>query len=168
MVFKKLKEKLIGKKEEKPAEEEEVAETVEEVQPEVKEPEKPKITIQEKINEFMNLPENLDPIPAPVSFKIQFLAGGDAFFIIKEELKQPHIEPSRTRGEDVFIRISEAVVEELVEAPDFNTFNEIFRKYAKSQTADHYVKVDIRTDIFELNKKGFAKSPFLKMLVLGR
>lgn len=167
MVFKKLKEKLIGKKEEKEEKVEEIKE--EEVQPEVvEEPEKPKITIQEKIAELMNLPENLNPIPAPATFKIQFLAGGDAFYIIKEELKHPHIEPSRTRAEDVFIRISNAVVDELLEAPDFDTFNEIFRKYAKSQTADHYVKVDIRTDIFELNKKGFASSPFLKMLVLGR
>ncbi len=179
--------KLLGRDEEKEEEEKapatdeaapvEVVEEVSEPEPEVEvEPDEPfpvdggaTIPYHSEITERLkymfddsNIAANIE---GPDEFTIEFMAMGERFNFIKEARGDVKFGTGDAPDEDVFIRISNDAVAELLSAPNFEEFRQIYMKYYKSPDAGKFVKVELRKDLVWMNRHGYARVPLLKLLV---
>ncbi|TFG15032.1 hypothetical protein EU537_01980 [Candidatus Thorarchaeota archaeon] len=75
------------------------------------------------------------------------------------------IESGTSPEEDVFIRIANDVTQELLDAPSFEKFSEIYLKYYKDPGPGKFVKIELRKPITNLNRRGYARVPTLKLLI---
>jgi hypothetical protein len=98
-------------------------------------------------------------------FTIEFMAMGERFNFIKEALSEVKYGVGTAPDEDVFIRISNDAVAELLSAPNFEEFRQIYMKYYRSPDAGKFVKIELRKDLVWMNRQGYARVPLLKLLV---
>ena len=90
---------------------------------------------------------------------------GERFNVRKESLGEIAFGTGTAPDEDVFIRISNEAVKELLSAATFNEFVDIYMKYYKNPDGSKFVKIELRKDISSLNRRGYARVPLLKLLV---
>jgi hypothetical protein len=104
-------------------------------------------------------------IEGPDEFTIEFMAMGERFNFIKEPRGEIKFGTGSAPDEDVFIRISNDAVAELLGAPNFEEFRQIYMKYYKNPDAGKFVKIELRKDLVWMNRQGYARVPLLKLLV---
>ncbi|MFW9801320.1 MAG: hypothetical protein ACFFFC_01615 [Candidatus Thorarchaeota archaeon] len=104
-------------------------------------------------------------IEGPDEFTIEFMAMGERFNFIKEARGEIKFGTGTAPDEDVFIRISNDAVAELLSAPNFEDFRQIYMKYYRNPEAGKFVKIELRKDLVWMNRQGYARVPLLKLLV---
>lgn len=104
-------------------------------------------------------------LEGPDFFKLEFMAMGERFNIVKPERGDVELNMGTASDEDVFIRISNEVVQELLSAETFSKFSDIYMRYYKNADSGKFVKIEIRKDITDLNRRGYARVPLLRLLV---
>ncbi|MHA2309847.1 MAG: hypothetical protein ACXADF_00035 [Candidatus Thorarchaeota archaeon] len=104
-------------------------------------------------------------IEGPDEFTIEFMAMGERFNFIKEARGEVKYGTGTAPDEDVFIRISNDAVAELLSAPNFEEFRQVYMKYYKAPDAGKFVKIELRKDLVWMNRQGYARVPLLKLLV---
>ena len=104
-------------------------------------------------------------IEGPDEFTIEFMAMGERFNFIKEARGDVKYGTGTAPDEDVFIRISNDAVTELLSAPNFEEFRQIYMKYYRNPDAGKFVKIELRKDLVWMNRQGYARVPLLKLLV---
>jgi hypothetical protein len=155
----------------------EVAEAAPEPEPEVEaEPDEPfpvdggaTIPYHSEITDRLQYMFNDSNIAANIEgtdkFTIEFMAMGERFNFIKEALGEVKYATGTAPDEDVFIRISNDAVSELLSAPNFEEFRQIYMKYYRNPDAGKFVKIELRKDLVWMNRQGYARIPLLKLLV---
>ncbi|MFW9911027.1 MAG: hypothetical protein ACFFEU_01050 [Candidatus Thorarchaeota archaeon] len=104
-------------------------------------------------------------IEGPDEFTIEFMAMGERFNFIKEARGEVKFGTGTAPDEDVFIRISNDAVTDLLSAPNFEEFRQIYMKYYRNPEAGKFVKIELRKDLVWMNRQGYARVPLLKLLV---
>ena len=104
-------------------------------------------------------------IEGPDEFTIEFMAMGERFNFIKEARGEVKFGTGTAPDEDVFIRISNDAVAELLSAPNLEEFRQIYIKYYRNPEAGKFVKIELRKDLVWMNRQGYARVPLLKLLV---
>ena len=104
-------------------------------------------------------------IEGPDEFTIEFMAMGERFNFIKDARGEVKFNTGAAPDEDVFIRISNDAVAELLSAPNFEEFRQIYMKYYRRPEAGRFVKIELRKDLVWMNRQGYARVPLLKLLV---
>ena len=98
-------------------------------------------------------------------FKINFMIAGEMIYMSKESSKGIEVGEGRLSGEDIIVRISSKVLDDLLISGDFDKFKTIISDSSKKPTDDYYTRINIKVDIDELNKRGYLRSDFLRMLL---
>ena len=104
-------------------------------------------------------------IEGPDEFTIEFMAMGERFNFIKEARGEVNFGTGTAPDEDVFIRISNDAVAELLNASNFEAFRQVYMKYYRNPEAGKFVKIELRKDLVWMNRQGYARVPLLKLLV---
>jgi hypothetical protein len=119
----------------------------------------------DRLKFLFNEPSISGSIEGPDEFSLEFMAMGERFNIIKEARGEIKFASGTAPDEDVFIRVSNDVVAELLSAATFDEFSKIYMKYYKGAEAGKFVKIELRKDISSMNRRGYARVPLLKLLV---
>jgi hypothetical protein len=98
-------------------------------------------------------------------FYIEFMAMGERFGISKVPLGQVSIKTGAMTDQDAHVRISNDAAAELLSAANFSEFSKIFMKYYKTAESGKFVKIEVRKPITDLNRRGYARVPILKLLI---
>ena len=98
-------------------------------------------------------------------FYLEFMAMGERFWIGKAPLGDIKIKTGAASNDDAHIRIANDVVADLLSASTFAEFSEIFMKYYKSPEAGKFVKIEARKPITDMNRRGYARVPIMKLLI---
>ncbi|MFW9957394.1 MAG: hypothetical protein ACFFCT_04925 [Candidatus Odinarchaeota archaeon] len=98
-------------------------------------------------------------------FYIEFMAMGERFWIGKVPLGQVTIKAGAMTDQDAHVRISNDVATELLSAANFTEFSKTFMHYYKSAEAGKFVKIEVRKPITDLNRRGYARVPIMKLLI---
>ncbi|MBD3406225.1 MAG: hypothetical protein GF411_08965 [Candidatus Lokiarchaeota archaeon] len=106
-----------------------------------------------------------DCLEGPDEFRIEFMAMGERFNVSKPANDEVKFGSGAISDEDVFIRISNDVVKELLSAATFSEFSDIYMQYYKNSEPGKFVKIELRKPIGQLNRNGYARVPILKLLV---
>lgn len=104
-------------------------------------------------------------IEGPDEFTIEFMAMGERFNFVKEARSDVKFGTGTAPDEDVFIRISNDAVSELLNAPNFEAFRQTYMRYYRNPEAGKFVKIELRKDLVWMNRQGYARVPLLKLLV---
>ncbi|MHA1959993.1 MAG: hypothetical protein ACW99U_07170 [Candidatus Thorarchaeota archaeon] len=103
-------------------------------------------------------------IEAPDEFMLEFMAMGERFHIVKKPMGGVEFGVGAISDEDAFIRVGQDVVQDLLTAATFGEFSEIFIRYYKNPDPGKFVKIELRKAMFDLNRRGYARVPILKLL----
>ncbi len=122
-------------------------------------------SLQDRLKYLLTEPVWADSIEAPDHFSLEFMTMGERFNVTKESMGEVIIESGTSPDEDVFIRIANDVTQELLDAPSFEKFSEIYLKYYKNPGPGKFVKIELRKPITNLNRRGYARVPTLKLLI---
>ncbi|MCK5389187.1 MAG: hypothetical protein KAJ36_01775 [Candidatus Thorarchaeota archaeon] len=98
-------------------------------------------------------------------FYIEFMAMGERFWIGKAPLGDIEIKTGAMTDQDAHVRIANDVVSALLSAANFSEFSKIFIQYYKSAEAGKFVKIEVRKPITDLNRRGYARVPIMKLLI---
>jgi len=98
-------------------------------------------------------------------FLLAFMAMGERFKIEKKAMGGVQIETGTAYDEDAFIRISNDAVSELLSCVTFKDFSDTYMRYYRNAEPGKFVKIELRSDISSLNRRGFARVPLLKLLI---
>jgi hypothetical protein len=104
-------------------------------------------------------------VEAPDEFRLEFMAMGERFNIDKKSMGDIELKTGTVADEDVFIRIGNDVVTELLSAATFQEFSELYMKYYKNAEPGKFVKIELRKAVSNLNRMGYARVPLLKLLI---
>ncbi len=122
-------------------------------------------TIQDRLKYMFTEPPLNQSIEAPDEFKLEFMAMGERFMVSKKPMGEIEIASGAAPDEDAFIRIGNDVVSELLSAASFSEFSSLYLKYYKNPEPGKFVKIELRKPITELNRRGYARVPSLKLLI---
>ena len=122
-------------------------------------------SLSERINYMLTDSEMSKSIEGTDEFRLEFMAMGERFGFIKESKGEVEKKPGSITDEDVFIRVANDTVSELLNAATFADFSKIYMQYYKNADAGKFVKIELRKAISDLNRRGFARVPLLKLLV---
>ncbi|MFW9919652.1 MAG: hypothetical protein ACFFED_08635 [Candidatus Thorarchaeota archaeon] len=122
-------------------------------------------TIQDRLKFMLTEGPLAEPIEAPDEFKLELMAMGERFTILKDAMGEVSVTTGTAPDEDVFIRIGNDVVAELLSAANFSEFSTLYLKYYKNAEPGKFVKIELRKPITELNRRGYARVPALKLLI---
>ena len=122
-------------------------------------------TIQDRLKFMLTEPPLADSIEAPDEFKLELMAMGERFTVMKDSMGEVAVSTGTAPDEDVFIRIGNDVVAELLSAANFSEFSSLYLKYYKTPEPGKFVKIELRKPIIELNRRGYARVPTLKLLI---
>ena len=98
-------------------------------------------------------------------FYIEFMAMGERFWIGKAPLGDIELKTGAMTDQDAHIRIANDVASDLLSAATFVEFSKIYIQYYKSPEAGKFVKVEVRKPITDLNRRGYARVPIMKLLI---
>ncbi len=104
-------------------------------------------------------------IEGPDEFRLEFMAMGERFHVAKPANGEIEIKTGTVPNEDVFIRIGDDVVRELLSAATFSEFSDVYLKYYRHPEPGKFVKIELRKDISNLNRRGYARVPLLRLLI---
>lgn len=152
---------------EEPATEEEPAATeVSEPTPEGREETIPyHDSIQDRLVYMLNDPAMADGLEGTHEFTLEFMAMGERFWIGKAALGEIETKVGNADDEDAHIRISNDAVSELLNAATFSQFSNLYLKYYKTSDAGKFIKIEARKPISDMNRRGYARVPVLKLLI---
>ena len=122
-------------------------------------------TIQDRLKYMLTEPPLNQSIEAPDEFMLEFMAMGERFMVAKKPMGEIEIATGAAPDEDVFIRIGNDVVTELLSAASFSEFSVLYLKYYKNPEPGKFVKIELRKPITELNRRGYARVSTLKLLI---
>ncbi len=122
-------------------------------------------TLQDRLRYLLTDTAHSSSIEAPDEWKIELMAMGERFMVCKKPMGEVEIASGAAPDEDVFIRIGNDVVLELLSAATFSEFSKIFIKYYKNAEPGRFVKIELRKPITDLNRRGYARVPTLKLLI---
>ncbi len=122
-------------------------------------------SFQDRLNYLLTDTEMASSIEAPDEFILEFMAMGERFSVSKKPMGNVTIATGTAPDEDVFIRIGNEVVAELLSAATFPEFSQIYLKYYKAPEPGKFVKIELRKAITSLNRRGYARVPALKLLI---
>ncbi len=98
-------------------------------------------------------------------FYIEFMAMGERFWIGKAPLGEISLKTGSMTDQDAHIRISNDVVADLLSAANFQEFTKIYLEYYKNPEAGKFIKIEVRKPITDLNRRGYARVPVMKLLI---
>ncbi|MGY5870648.1 MAG: hypothetical protein RTV72_00225 [Candidatus Thorarchaeota archaeon] len=98
-------------------------------------------------------------------FYIEFMAMGERFWIGKAPLGDIELKTGAMTDQDAHVRIANDVVSDLLSAATFSEFSKIYLQYYKSAEAGKFVKIEVRKPITDLNRRGYARVPIMKLLI---
>ncbi len=101
----------------------------------------------------------------PDEFALEFIAMGERFNVKKQAHGEVSFGTGTVPEEDVFVRISNSTVAELLSAPTFADFSKVYIHHYRKPDAGKFVKIELRKDISSMNRRGYARVPILKLLV---
>ena len=122
-------------------------------------------SFQDRLNYLLTDTEMASSIEAPDEFILEFMAMGERFSVSKKPMGNVTIATGTAPDEDVFIRIGNDVVHDLLAAATFSEFSAIYLKYYKAPEPGKFVKIELRKAITSLNRRGYARVPALKLLI---
>ncbi len=122
-------------------------------------------TIQDRLKYMLTEGAPASTIEAPDEFKLELMAMGERFTIIKESMSEVKVSSGTAPDEDVFIRIGNDAVTDLLSAATFSEFSTLYMKYYKNAEPGKFVKIELRKPITELNRRGYARVTPLKLLI---
>ncbi|MHA1135266.1 MAG: hypothetical protein ACTSSE_02150 [Candidatus Thorarchaeota archaeon] len=98
-------------------------------------------------------------------FYIEFMAMGERFWIGKAPLGDIELKTGAMTDQDAHVRIANDVVSDLLSAATFMEFSKIYLQYYKNAEAGKFVKIEVRKPITDLNRRGYARVPIMKLLI---
>jgi hypothetical protein len=122
-------------------------------------------SIQERLMYMFNDSRMGAGIEGTDEFYIEFMAMGERFWIGKVPLGQVSIKAGAMTDQDAHVRISNDVVAELLSAANFSEFSKTFMQYYKNAKAGKFIKIEVRKPITDLNRRGYARVPIMKLLI---
>ncbi len=122
-------------------------------------------TIQDRLKYMLTEGPLAESIQAPDEFRLELMAMGERFTITKASMGEVQIGTGTAPDEDVFIRIGNDAVGDLLSAANFSEFSTLYMKYYKNAEPGKFVKIELRKPITELNRRGYARIPPLKLLI---
>lgn len=121
--------------------------------------------IQERLMYMFNDSSIGAGIEGTDEFYIEFMAMGERFWIGKAPLGDIELKTGAMTDQDAHVRIGNDVVSELLSAANFSEFSKIYLQYYKSAEAGKFVKIEVRKPITDLNRRGYARVPIMKLLI---
>ncbi|MFW9974407.1 MAG: hypothetical protein ACFFDQ_03940 [Candidatus Thorarchaeota archaeon] len=122
-------------------------------------------SIQARLVYMLKDPVMAEGLEGTHEFMLEFMAMGERFWIAKAPLGQIETKVGKATDEDAHIRISNDAVVELLNAATFSHFSKIYLKYYKTSEAGKFIKIEARKPITDLNRRGYARVPVLKLLI---
>ena len=122
-------------------------------------------SLQDRLMYMLNDTKMADGLEGTHEFTLEFMAMGERFWIGKVALGEIETKVGTAADEDAHIRISNDAVSELLNAATFATFSEIYLKYYKTSDAGKFIKIEARKPISDMNRRGYARVPVLKLLI---
>ncbi|MHA1484661.1 MAG: hypothetical protein ACTSPR_05020 [Candidatus Thorarchaeota archaeon] len=98
-------------------------------------------------------------------FFLEFMAMGERFWFAKKTKGAVESGMGAVSDEDVYIRIGNDAVGDLLGASTFSEFQDFYMKYYKNSEASKFIKIELRKDVSGLNRRGYARVPLLKLLI---
>ena len=98
-------------------------------------------------------------------FYLEFMAMGERFWFAKKAKGEVESGMGAVSDEDVYIRIGNDAVGDLLGASTFSEFQGFYMKYYKTPESGKFVKIELRKDVNGLNRRGYARVPLLKLLI---
>ncbi|TFG09325.1 hypothetical protein EU538_05405 [Candidatus Thorarchaeota archaeon] len=99
------------------------------------------------------------------SFALEFMVLGERIWVRKPEMGDVEVGTGAVSDEDAHIRISNETAQELLGAANFEEFSDIYLEHYKNPQPGKFVKITLRKDISNLNRRGYARVPLLKLLI---
>lgn len=121
--------------------------------------------IQDRLMYMFNDPNIGGGIEGTDEFYIEFMAMGERFWIGKAPLGDIEMKTGAMTDQDAHVRISNDVVSDLLSAATFVEFSKIYLEYYKNAEAGKFVKIEVRKPITDLNRRGYARVPIMKLLI---
>lgn len=122
-------------------------------------------SIQDRLVYMLNDERMADGLEGTHEFILEFMAMGERFWIGKAALGDIETKVGKAADEDAHIRISNDSVSDLLAAATFAEFSKIYIQHYKTSEAGKFIKIEIRKPITDLNRKGYARVPVLKLLI---
>jgi len=122
-------------------------------------------SIQARLVYMLNDPKMADGLEGTHEFELEFMAMGERFWIGKAPLGEIQTKVGTAADEDAHIRISNDAVSELLNAATFADFSRLYLKYYKTSEAGKFIKIEARKPISDMNRRGYARVPVLKLLI---
>ncbi len=122
-------------------------------------------SIQDRLVYMLNDPKMADGLEGTHEFELEFMAMGERFWIGKAPLGEIQTKVGKADDEDAHIRISNDAVSELLNAATFADFSRLYLKYYKTSEAGKFIKIEARKPISDMNRRGYARVPVLKLLI---
>ncbi|MGY5861629.1 MAG: hypothetical protein RTU09_04580 [Candidatus Thorarchaeota archaeon] len=98
-------------------------------------------------------------------FFLEFMAMGERFWFAKKAKGEVESGTGAVQNEDVYIRLGNDAVGDLLGAATFSEFQDFYMKYYKNPEAGKFIKIELRKDVSGLNRRGYARVPLLKLLI---
>jgi len=122
-------------------------------------------SIQDRLLYMLNDAKMADGLEGTHEFMLEFMAMGERFWIGKAPLGGIETKVGKAADEDAHIRISNDAVSELLNAATFSEFSNIYLQYYKTSDAGKFIKIEARKPISDMNRRGYARVPVLKLLI---
>lgn len=122
-------------------------------------------SIQDRLVYMLNDAKMADGLEGTHEFTLEFMAMGERFWIGKAPLGDIETKIGKAPDEDAHIRIANDTVSDLLTAATFSEFSSIYLRHYKTSEAGKFVKIETRKPITDLNRKGYARVPILKLLI---
>jgi len=122
-------------------------------------------SIQDRLMYMLNDEKMADGLEGTHEFVLEFMAMGERFWISKAPLGNIVTKVGKAADEDAHIRISNDSVSDLLTAATFSEFSKIYLKHYKTSDAGKFIKIEARKPITDMNRRGYARVPVLKLLI---
>lgn len=144
----------------------EVAVTTTEKAPAGRQPTMPyHASIQDRLMYMFNDPTMGGGIEGTDEFYIEFMAMGERFWIGKAPLGKVSMKAGAMTDQDAHVRISNDAVTTLLSAANFPEFSKVFMQYYKTPEPGKFIKIEVRKPITDLNRRGYARVPIMRLLI---
>lgn len=122
-------------------------------------------TIQDRLVYLFNHEKTGAGLEGTDEFVLEFMAMGERFSIAKAQLGEVQLKGGSATDHDAHVRIANDLVPELLSASTFSEFSKLFMNYYKNAEAGKFVKIEVRKPMTDLNRRGYARVPIMKLLV---
>jgi len=119
----------------------------------------------ERLKYLFGDPTAATGLEGPDEFALEFMAVGERFYVAKEANGEIKYGTGSAPDEDVYIRIANDTVADLLSAATFASFSKIYIRDYRKPDAGKFVKIELRKDIISMNRRGYARIPLLKLLI---